>query len=209
MEHETSPPAEGDAAAPAAEGAGIVAPSDDSVALEVEVPTEARVFVNGHETTSTGAMRRFVSRGLEPGYSYSYEVRAEVERDGKTLTETKVVKLVGGQAADLSFDFSAGTTSEENVANTPADSRTTLLLRVPANAKVFLAGHETQSTGTVRQFSTTRLPNGQNWADYTVRVELEQDGQTLTKEQKISLAAGETTELNVEFDTASIAQVSR
>lgn len=211
MEGEGAPaPADApaDAAAPA-DGAAGLAPSDDAVALEVAVPTEARVFVNGHETTSTGAVRRFVSRGLEAGFTYSYEIRAEIERDGETLTETKVVKLTGGQSADLAFDFTEAVKASENIAATPEENRTTLRLHVPAAARVFLAGHETQSTGEVREFSTNRLTAGAEWADYTVRVELDQDGETLTREQKVSIRAGETQDLTIDFEPTSIAQVSR
>ncbi|MBL9122065.1 MAG: TIGR03000 domain-containing protein, partial [Planctomycetaceae bacterium] len=75
--------------------------SRDAVMLSVWVPTDAKIFVNGNTTSSTGSARSYVSRGLQPGASYSYEIRAEVVRDGRTLTETKQVTVVAGQKANL------------------------------------------------------------------------------------------------------------
>ena len=55
--------------------------------LTVSVPADAKVFVNGMATTSTGTTRQYVSRGLASGYSYSYEIRVEVTRDGRIVEE--------------------------------------------------------------------------------------------------------------------------
>jgi len=79
----------------------------DSAMLNVRVPAEAVVSINDYRTTSTGAARRYVSRGLEQGRTYRFEVRAEVERGGETLTQTKVVQLEATRVVDLMFDFAA------------------------------------------------------------------------------------------------------
>ena len=55
---------------------------------------------------------------------------------------------------------------------------------MPANAKVFLSGNESKSTGETREFVTTKLGAGQSWDDYTVRVELEQNGQKISKVER-------------------------
>lgn len=203
-------------AAPAPEGAedapppggSTFIPAGDSVALTVEVPADAKVFVNGMETKSRGAVRRFVSRGLEGGLAYSYEIRAELTVDGETRTESKLVKLHGGQTAQVAFGLNAAQ-STENVAEKPEPTRTTLLLRVPSNARVFLAGKQTSATGELREFSTTRLASQNAWANYPVRVEYERDGRTLTKEQMVVIRAGETQELSFDFEAREVAQVTR
>ncbi len=46
--------------------------ADDSAMLTVSVPADARVFVNGHATTSTGETRTYISRNLRPGATYTY-----------------------------------------------------------------------------------------------------------------------------------------
>jgi uncharacterized protein (TIGR03000 family) len=174
-----------------------------SATLSVHVPADAKVFVNGLATKSAGAERRYVSNGLQAGYNYSYEVRAELVRDGRTITETKVIKLQAGDSSDVTFEL---TGDEEQVAEQPV--RTSLTLHVPAEAKVYLSGNETKSFGKTRRFSTTKLAGGQAWQDYVVRVELEQDGQILTKEETVSLKAGDARELTVSFDAPQVAQAT-
>lgn len=200
MQYDTAPPAGGEAAPPA-----VPSPSDSAV-LDVHVPTQAKVYVNGLPTTSTGAQRRYVSNNLERGYSYSYELRAEVEQNGEIVTETKTVKLQAGQSAQLTFDFNTASDTDKLVSE---PVRTKLTLHVPADAKVYLSGNETRSTGLVREFTTTQLSAGQRWDNYVVRVEIQRDGQTLSQEQAISLAAGENRELNVDFDAQQVAQAAR
>lgn len=164
--------------------------------LAVQVPEEAKIYVNGHLTTSTGAFRRYESAGLQPARAYSYTVRAELVRDGQTLTETKSVKLIGGQIGRMNFRFNS------ELASLPV--RTTLILNVPENAKVFLAGQETKATGAVREFTTSRLTSGE-WTDYSVRVEFEKDGRVESKEQVVSLKAGETQELTIGIEAPQVA----
>jgi uncharacterized protein (TIGR03000 family) len=174
-----------------------------SATLNVHVPADAQVFVNGLATKSTGADRRYVSNGLQAGYNYSYEVRAELVRDGRTITETKVVKLQAGDNSEVNFELNG---DEGQIAEQPLS--TSLTLHVPAQAKVYLSGNETKSFGETRRFSTTKLANGQAWQDYVVRVELEQNGQLLTKEEAVSLAAGDARELTIRFDAPQVAQTA-
>ena len=79
--------------------------------------------------------------------------------------------------------------------------KTRLTLRVPAEAKVTLAGVETKQAGEVRQFATTKLSSGQVWDDYKVVVEMNRDGQTLREERTIKLTGGQDQELAVNFDS--------
>jgi uncharacterized protein (TIGR03000 family) len=169
---------------------------DASASLIVSVPADAKVFVNDRPTTSTGTERHYMSNGLKAGRTYSYTIRAEVVRDGQTITETKAVKLAAGRRADLAFALAA-----------PAETQTRLVLRVPDDARVFLAGHETSGSGAIREFSTSRLAAGSEWADYSVRVEITRDGQTLVREETVTLKAGESREVTFEFDAPQVAQV--
>lgn len=77
----------------------------DSGLLTVYVPYEAKVFINGLETKATGSRRQYVSFGLAPGLRYKYEVRAEIEREGKILEETKTIYLTAGGREGLAFGF--------------------------------------------------------------------------------------------------------
>ncbi len=77
---------------------------DNSAMLTVSVPADAKVFVNGHATTSTGANRNYISRDLKPGATYTYHVRAEFTREGQPVSEEQTVQLGVGQTRALAFD---------------------------------------------------------------------------------------------------------
>jgi len=162
--------------------------------LTVDVPEDAKVFVNGQATRSTGERREYVSRNLEPGYSYTYEIRAEAIRDGQSVVETKKVDLKAGQTARLAFELA------------PADKvETKLTVRVPSDAKVYLAGNETSATGETSVHRTTGLKDGNRWSDYLIKVEIERGGRTIRKEKRIDLRAGESQELEFDFDADKVA----
>jgi uncharacterized protein (TIGR03000 family) len=162
----------------------------------VNLPVDAKVFVNDLPTTSTGAARQYVSRGLERGRTYSYKLRVEFDRDGKAVVEDKLVRLQAGDAVTLAF---GGQTALPG-----ASVKTELTLHVPKDASVSLAGAATEQTGEMRTFATTALKNGQHWDDYVVRVELQMDGKTLVEEKTLNIEAGQNYELSFELSGDSI-----
>jgi uncharacterized protein (TIGR03000 family) len=87
---------------------------------------------------------------------------------------------------------------------TEAPATTKLVLNVPADAKVTLAGIDTKSSGASREFVTTLL-SGSAWTDYSVRVEVERDGQTLVEERSVTLHPGDSREMTIEFNPARVA----
>jgi uncharacterized protein (TIGR03000 family) len=200
-----NPPGPSDAAPPAGPAPTnstyhpTYGPLRNSALLSVKVPADAKVFVNGRETTSTGIDREYISRDLQAGARYNYDVRAEFTRDGQSVSENKSIQLTAGQTANV--DFTPGTPSVQTAA---ADSlRTTLVVHVPADAKLFLAGHETKATGEVREFTTTRLNSGSEWTTYAIRAEIERDGQTQVREETVSLKAGESRDVSLVFGAAA------
>jgi uncharacterized protein (TIGR03000 family) len=199
-----NPPMPADAApapapAPAAPGDALPAPTSGAsyragkAMILVNVPSDAKVFVNGMATTSQGEQRSFVSRGLSSGYRYTYEVRVQAKRDGQMVEQSKTVQLRAGENIDLAFDLPKGA------------METSLTVHVPADAKVFLGGNETTATGTVRTFSTSSLPQGQEWANYKVRVEFERNGEVVSREEVVSLKAGDDRTLRFDLDAEKIA----
>lgn len=160
---------------------------DDSVLLTVTVPSNAKVFVNGNATTSSGSVRQFVSHGLKPGKAYKFEVRAEVtDSKGEVLTEEKTVSVTAGQREQMQFAF--------------VDSNSTLdtsvTLHLPEDAKVILAGKPTKATGSERTFRTQHLKPGQVWDAYEVEVRLGDQ----VKRQTVRLIAGDNLQLSFNFD---------
>jgi uncharacterized protein (TIGR03000 family) len=168
--------------------------ASDSAILAVNVPAEARVYVNGVATNSKGANRQYVSRGLAAGYDYTYQVKVEAIVDGQRVTDTKTVSLRGGDAKLLAFDLKPA-----------AEIATTLTLRVPQDARVELAGRMTNAQGTVRTFTTRALQGDRVWQGYTVRVMVDRNGRTLTQERQIDLQAGKATTLEFDFNAPRLA----
>jgi len=162
--------------------------------LSVNVPDDAKIFVNGQATTSVGEVRQYVSRDLAAGFNYSYEVRAEVVRDGRTVEQVKKIDVRAGETANVAFDF-----------GNAASTETSLTVHVPSDAKVYLAGNTTKASGETRIFRTTGLSGSKSWEGYTVRVELERGGRTITKEETITLKAGQSQELSFDFDADKVA----
>jgi uncharacterized protein (TIGR03000 family) len=78
---------------------------DNSGTLTVWVPYDAKVTINGMATKSTGSRRQFVSYDLKEGFSYKYEVKAEVVRDGKIVEDVKTVVLTANSNNSVAFGF--------------------------------------------------------------------------------------------------------
>lgn len=180
------------------EGDDGMASSNDGL-LAIDLPADAKVYVNGTETRTPGTHREYVSRGLERNTDYSYDIRAVVVRDGKSLEETRKVTVRAGKATRIAFDFQkSNPIAREKV-------ETKLTVKVPQGAKVYLAGNATAATGETRVFRTKTLKTGETWDSYVVRVSHNVNGQTLTKEQTISLTGGDDRELSFDFNEASLA----
>jgi uncharacterized protein (TIGR03000 family) len=107
-----------------ARGAGRLFQGPDEISstsgngmITIWVPVDAKVYVNGYETRSTGPQRRYLSRGLKDGYSYRYEIQATVLRDGKPLEETRTVYLTSGAQEAVAFRFHPAKAEKDLAAN--------------------------------------------------------------------------------------------
>ena len=83
--------------------------------LYVRVAPDVQVFVNDRATSTLGNLRHYVSKGLEPGKQYRYELRAEAVRHGEKVSQTKVVMIEAGGSVSLAFDL-----GDARVAQAPA-----------------------------------------------------------------------------------------
>jgi uncharacterized protein (TIGR03000 family) len=81
---------------------------ENSGVVTVWVPYDAKVTINGLATRSVGSRRQFVSFGLKPGFSYKYEIHAEVVSDGKLVEDTRTVTLTAGQNTSVAFGVIGG-----------------------------------------------------------------------------------------------------
>jgi uncharacterized protein (TIGR03000 family) len=71
--------------------------------LVVEVPADARLYIDDQLMKTTSSKRVFSTPFLAQGQAYYYEVRVEVLRDGKPVSETKKVVVRAGEEARASF----------------------------------------------------------------------------------------------------------
>jgi uncharacterized protein (TIGR03000 family) len=85
---------------------------ENSGLLTIYVPYDAKIEVNGLPTRSEGSRRQYVSYGLRPGFSYKYEVRAEVVRDGKVVEDVRTVTLTAGDREMVTFGFNPSPAQE-------------------------------------------------------------------------------------------------
>jgi uncharacterized protein (TIGR03000 family) len=83
--------------------APTVVDTTGSAQVTVRVPKEARLFVDGKQVPQTSTVRKFSTPRLTPGEMYYYTVRVELDRDGKTLSDSKRVIVEAGKKVDLTF----------------------------------------------------------------------------------------------------------
>ena len=179
------------APAPAAGGdktSSLRVPADAGM-LVVHVPESGKVFINGSETKASGSVRRFLSRGLKAGEKYDFQVRVVADDNGTPAEQVKVVSLSAGEQREVEFAAAERKTG-----------RTSLTLRVPADAKVWLAGKPTNASGTVRRFETEALKPGERWSGYEVRVVTTEAGTEKVTRKVIDLVGGESMKLALRSD---------
>jgi uncharacterized protein (TIGR03000 family) len=71
--------------------------------MVVEVPADAKLYVDDQLMKTTSERRAFTTPVLDPGETYYYIVRAEVVRDGQKISRTKRVTLRAGEEARAIF----------------------------------------------------------------------------------------------------------
>jgi uncharacterized protein (TIGR03000 family) len=86
---------------PKKDGKETLAPT--KAKLFVEVPADAKLYIDDQLMKTGSAHRVFSTPELETGQAYYYVVRAEVTRDGKKVEQTKRVIVRPGEQAKASF----------------------------------------------------------------------------------------------------------
>jgi uncharacterized protein (TIGR03000 family) len=71
--------------------------------LTIDLPADAKLFVDGVATKGEGPSRNFHTPDLPGGQTFYYELKAELVVDGKPVTETKKVVVTAGDALRESF----------------------------------------------------------------------------------------------------------
>lgn len=69
----------------------------------VNLPADARLYVEKHLMELTGSVRAFRTPDLTPGTRYTYTIRMEVERGGRMVEKTETVTIEAGKRTQVSF----------------------------------------------------------------------------------------------------------
>jgi uncharacterized protein (TIGR03000 family) len=80
------------------------APTGTRATIAVEVPAGATFIVDKKEIPVPAVNPTFVTPPLEPGKDYFYDCKVTVERDGKSVTKVKRVKVHAGEVIRLVYD---------------------------------------------------------------------------------------------------------
>jgi uncharacterized protein (TIGR03000 family) len=80
------------------------APATAPATLVVRLPADARLTIDGEATRSTGATRTFQSPPLGAGGAGQYVLRAEIVRDGRTLSVRQRVPVRAGTVREVRLE---------------------------------------------------------------------------------------------------------
>jgi uncharacterized protein (TIGR03000 family) len=80
------------------------APKSSTATVRIKLPAaSAELWFNGTKTQTSGVNREFVTPELEPGQSYSYEVRARWTANGRTMDQSRKLTVQAGGQVQLNF----------------------------------------------------------------------------------------------------------
>ena len=77
--------------------------------INVNVPANAVIRVNGQKVDSTGTTRNLTTPPLSPGSRYTYQIEARWDDNGKPTTQRRDVVVTAG--SDVNVSFPSGTVS--------------------------------------------------------------------------------------------------
>jgi uncharacterized protein (TIGR03000 family) len=75
--------------------------------VTVTLPSDARLWIENVECTLTSSVRSFTTPPLNPNQKYFYNLKVEVVRDGRKVTETHRVIITPGEETRVDFNSSA------------------------------------------------------------------------------------------------------
>ena len=97
-------------------GDSAVAPSAP-LSFEVRLPADAQLAIDGYQTRSTGAVRRYASPPVTMGKTYTYHLVAT--HKGKRIKRSIIVRPRELLLVDLRADFQAGSSRALQLGHRP------------------------------------------------------------------------------------------
>ncbi len=111
----------------------VIEPSTGVAYLNVNVPADAKVYLQDQLMTVGGTDRRFVTPQMEDGVQHVYTVKVEVVRNGQTVSKTAQATVAAGQEVGVAVAFDGQTQQDLVAAAHRAFDR-----RVAASARPFV-----------------------------------------------------------------------
>lgn len=93
---------------PAAPADAVAVTSAGVGYLDLQVPADAQVWLEGVPMPATGSKRHFVSPPLAAGQKYVYDVKASWTKDGKTVDQRRRVEITAGGHVSVRFPLDQG-----------------------------------------------------------------------------------------------------
>jgi uncharacterized protein (TIGR03000 family) len=81
--------------------------TEQAATIVVTLPANARLSIEGQPTQSTAGQRVFVSPPLERGKTYTYNLKAEFDRNGQKSTATQNVDVRAGETSRVAMTMPA------------------------------------------------------------------------------------------------------
>jgi uncharacterized protein (TIGR03000 family) len=122
----------------------------------------------------------------EGGYSYS-------SPSGYPIYSSGTVPSQGTYQYGWPFDAAEGNYYDSN-----SSASATIVVNLPADAKLTVDGNATQSTDSVRTFTSPPLQPGKEY-QYTLRAEVTRDGKKIDRTREVNVRAGQTSRVNIDF----------
>ncbi len=161
--------------------------------VTIKAAPQARVRVNGQLLERSAAEMTFATPELQAGQVYTYVFTAEIERDGKTVVETRRVEIRAGAVVVVDFTEIKGSGGPPGLEM----SRVALLtLNVPGDAKLFVDGQPVVLPNGQRTFTTPALQSGKKQF-YELKAEVVRNGVAQTETRKVYVEPGQ--RLQVDF----------
>lgn len=83
--------------------------------IVVRMPASASLSIDGQQTQQRSNTRIFTSPPLQSGKTYTYTLRAEMDRGGRLVRDTKTVEVSAGKRSEVTFNFDNANRGEEDV----------------------------------------------------------------------------------------------
>jgi uncharacterized protein (TIGR03000 family) len=82
----------------------LVSSSPRPARITVNLPTDARLYIDNVFCPLTSSTRSFPTPPLQPGREFSYTLRAEVTRDGQTRVQSQRITVGAGRQVNVEFN---------------------------------------------------------------------------------------------------------